>query len=142
MNTHPMTFTLIMGMDMGEVLEVGEEVLEAGEEVLEGVEVLEVSPLEGEVEVLEVDLSKNHLIQVLNLDLKGKKEQKFSRNLLIPKLKLQELQCKENPLIKRPYLIYLVSQKMNKISTLNLKNSHFTIYLFFKTFSYLGSYHL
>ena len=68
MNTHPMMFTLTMGMatDMGEVLEVGEE-------VLEGVEVLEVSPLEGEGEVLEVDLSRNHSIQVLNLDLKGKK---------------------------------------------------------------------
>ena len=112
MNTHPMMFTLTMGMamDMGEVLEVGEEVLEAGE-VLEGVEVLEVSPLEGEGEVLEVDLSRNHSIQVWNLDLKGKKVQKFSRNLLIPKLKLQELQCKENPLIKRPYLIYLVIVK-------------------------------
>ena len=134
MNTHPMTFTLIMGMDMGEVLEVGEEVLEAGE-VLEGVEVLEVSPLEGEGEVLEVDLSRNHSIQVLNLDLKGKKVQRFSRNLLIPKLKLQELQCKENPLIKRPYLIYLVSQKMNKVSTLKMKNSNFSIYQFFKTFS-------
>ena len=128
MNTHPMMFTLTMGMDtdMGEVSEVGEEVLEAGEEVLEGVEVLEVSPLEGEGEVLEVgDLSRNHSIQVWNLDLKEKKEQKFSRNLLIPKLKLQELQCKENPLIKRPYLIHLVSQKMNKISTLKIINSHF-----------------
>ena len=111
MNTHPMMFTLTMGMDtdMGEVSEVGEEVLEAGEEVLEGVEVLEVSPLEGEGEVLEVDLSRNHLIQVWNL--KGKKVQRFSRNLLIPELKLQELQCKENPLIKRPYLIYLVIVK-------------------------------
>ena len=110
MNTLPMMFTLTMGMDtdMGEVSEVGEEVLEAGE-VLEGVEVLEVSPLEGEV--LEVDLSRNHSIQVWNLDLKGKKVQKFSRNLLTPKLKLQELQCKENPLIKRPYLISLVIVK-------------------------------
>ena len=137
MNTHPMMFTLTMGMatDMGEVSEVGEEVLEAEEEVLEGVEVLEVSPLEGEGEVLEVDLSRNHSIQALNLDLKGKKVQKFSRNLLIPKLKLQELQCKENPLIKRPYLIYL----MNKISTPKMKSFHFSIYQFFKTISDLAT---
>ena len=120
MNT-PMMFTLTMGMvtDMGEVLEVGEE-------VLEGVEVLEVSPLEGEGEVLEVDLSRNHSIQVLNLKLKGKKVQKFSRNLLIQKLKLQELQCKENPLIKRPYLIHLVSQKMNK--NFDIENHKFSFH--------------
>ena len=121
MNTHPMTFTSIMVMVMDTMMGVVLEV----EEVLEAEEVLEVSPLEGEGEVLEVDLSRNHSIQVLNLKLKGKKVQKFSRNLLIQKLKLQELQCKENPLIKRPYLIHLVSQKMNKISTLKIINSHF-----------------